>query len=274
MSTDTDTDDLTTPAAAAAGGFNPNMNSSSSSDLDKAKLELETLQTKAVFSLMEFIPVEHVTKKLLYLSNKQADMIDLSNVEKFLIAFEIPISGPLRPKLVINLFESSCRVPVSAYDGGSGYLTDIPRYKGEESIDKLYETDEKIALFLRNKLLPLAIETNAIIILATSGCSLSRMMSAMCSSEAATRQGGLPFTVIQFATASDCYVSSQVAGSVGYALKTRSQRWNDAEVGKLWLQNTSIKEKLHIGLPVSELLAGASHYVICDGRGSFILLID
>jgi hypothetical protein len=52
-----------------------------------------------VFSLVESIKVGNKIKKLLFLTNNQADMVDMSDVDKFLIAFDVPTSGPLKPKL-------------------------------------------------------------------------------------------------------------------------------------------------------------------------------
>lgn len=230
----------------------------------KTKLELETLQVKAIFSLVETISIESVQKKLLFLTNNQATMANLSDIQKFLIAFDIPTSGPYKPKLIINLFYSQSLVE-SVEDSEIPYHEHT--YKGELNSDAFNEKDERIALFLKNYVIPLAHQTNAIIILEAAYCDLSRIMSDLCFAEAATKKGKLPYTVLQFGAAFEYWRSSQVEGTLANEFSRQSKRWNHSndKIKKILFKGTSEASFERIHMSKIPLLKGASHYVICDG---------
>lgn len=117
-------------------------------DLKESKRELENLQVKALSSLVESVVVGSTTKKLLYLTNNQAEMVDLSNIQGFLNSFGIQTFGRHQPKLIINLFESMAHTPTCA----STWFTSDPnarRSYGEKNVADMIETEEKISLFFK-----------------------------------------------------------------------------------------------------------------------------
>jgi len=149
--------------------------------LDSTRQQLESLQVRTIFTLVEDIELEvggvSSTKKLLFITNKQSRMFDLGDVDRFMQAFDI---NP-KPKLIINLFNSF------AYHCGSEpydfhwSLSDEGfgdhQYHAETSDEKLHDTDRKIAHFLKECVLPVAIEANALVILHNNACSLAMLFS-------------------------------------------------------------------------------------------------
>ena len=80
----------------------------------KAKHELEDLQSKNIFSLLKEGTIKGIQAKCLYLTNRQARMLNLENMDKFVMAMDFEP----RPKLVINLFEAFASFGHNAYDHG------------------------------------------------------------------------------------------------------------------------------------------------------------
>jgi hypothetical protein len=209
--------------------------------VEKTKLELESLQARAIFSLVETIEVGQTPKKLLYLTNNQASMVDLTDIEKFLIAFDIPVSGPLKPKLIINFFQSDNFLPLNSFDV-FGRLPRLQPLIGEISPDNILESEEKALLFLKRCILPLAVQTNAIVIIASAQCVLSRLMSSLCEVEAGIRRNKLPFVVIQFSAAYQYWKSSERSGTLANAFKSKSKRWADQDpiMKGFWFQEHEV----------------------------------
>lgn len=80
----------------------------------KAKHELEDLQSKNIFSLLKEVTIKGIQAKCLYLTNRQAQMLNLENMDKFVMAMDLEP----KPKLVINLFEAFASFGHNAYDHG------------------------------------------------------------------------------------------------------------------------------------------------------------
>jgi len=241
-------------------------------DLKESNRELENLQVKALSSLVESVIVGSTTKKLLYLTNNQAEKIDLSNIHGFLNSFGIQTFGRHQPKLIINLFESLAHTPTSA----STWFKSDPNARrnfGENSVEDMMETEEKISLFLKNYIIPLAIQTNAIIVTNAIYCTLSRILSDLCEAEAAARKGQLPFTVVQFGLSFLYWTSSLEKESLAHVLKNKSKRWAETDhvYDSYW--NSASDPQERINLQTLSLLQGATHYIIVDGIFNFIHLI-
>ena len=84
-------------------------------------------------------------------------------------------------------------------------------------------------MFLRETVLPMAVQTNALIILTFDHCNLSKAMGTMVEAEAAKAGGRLPFTVINVSFASSHEEQSKQSGSVCEQLRCGSKRWRQAE---------------------------------------------
>ena len=171
-------------------------------EIDDTKKQLEELQMRTVWSLVEDIELESdgmvVNKKLLFVTNKQARMFDLSNIGRFMQAFEI---SP-RPKLVINLFPSFASCVASAmYNIHWSNMTEkrgSHHWTCEMTEEDLYGTDRKIGMFLKKCILPVAIQTNALVVINNNSCALSKAFGELVKAEAVKNGGKLPFTVVSF----------------------------------------------------------------------------
>ena len=235
-------------------------------DIKKTKLELEELQVQTIYSLVETVNIGRTTKKVLCLTNNQARKIDLSTLDKFFLSFDIPTSGVKKPKLVINLFESTQFVPFNSY---SLTIDKDQPYSGELNVDVANETDEKIAIFLKKDLIPVALQTNAIVILHSSSCTFSRIMSELCTVLAASKQGQLPFYVFQFAATYQYWKSAETDGTLANKIMKQSTRWQAIQpaLRKMWCPGgprQTERTKAAIEIDDIALLNGVTHYVLID----------
>jgi hypothetical protein len=174
---------------------------SATTTMNDTERQLEDLQVRTVFSLVEAIPVEldgsQVTKRLLYLTNSQTRKFPFGDMQKVLQAMEVT-----QPKLIINLFGSiahnySLCIATSSVHWSKPESSTLHYHDYAEVNEKeLRETDKRIAMFLEACILPLAIQTNALVICDNDDCSFSKAFSEICIAEANKRHGVLPFTVM------------------------------------------------------------------------------
>ena len=238
--------------------------------------DLEELQIQTIYSLVEPVPIEvngsTMMSKLLFLTNHQCRQLDLGNLSKFTQAMDI---NPA-PKLVINfLCSTASHMDTVASEGGhwstrpggvptedlinSGYP-----YSEVEGRKGLSATDRKIAIFLRETVLPVAIETNALVLVNTDWCSLAKAWGELVVEEAEKRGGKVPFTVINIGFAMEYDSQSMVPGTIAYQLRLASKRWrqNTRRIQSA-MESSSSKWRINweqqIGPP-----AGCSHYIIAD----------
>ena len=182
----------------------------------KAKHELEDLQSKNIFSLLKEVTIKGIQAKCLYLTNRQARMLNLENMDKFVMAMDFEP----RPKLVINLFEAFASFGHNAYDHGhwsyrKGDIDGDPSVAhGEPAGERgLSETERRLGEFIKDSLLPIAIESNAVIIMGANHCSFSSIFSALSQREAARCGGRLPFYTLCVVDAMHINENTKVAGT-------------------------------------------------------------
>ena len=72
---------------------------------------------------------------------------------------------------------------------------------GECSREDLANTERRMALFLKEQVLPICIKTHALVFLHDSTCGLSAAFGALCEAERSKRNGMLPFTLMCLAGA-------------------------------------------------------------------------
>jgi len=111
--------------------------------------------------------------KMLYLTNNQAAEIDLHQMNKVREAMDI-----LEPKLVIRLMPS--RYGKVFWEAFPHYFERFPTKQLPEPDDRHEsDTDHQIMLLAKKVLLPLAMETNALVI-GTESCSLTAAFTQAC----------------------------------------------------------------------------------------------
>jgi hypothetical protein len=149
---------------------------------------------------------------LLFLTNKQATDFDFGNMARLMDAMDIP-----EPKLVINLIGALNGVSKTAPSGSTVHYAEERENKAgkwgrstvlshhtyaERSEKELLETDERLGSFLEEHLLPVAIQTQALILVHSKSCHMSFVFDKICSDYAKTVPSGkLPFTVMHFNSA-------------------------------------------------------------------------
>lgn len=165
--------------------------------------ELQMIKARTMFNMVEEIEggTTGSSRKLLFLSNPQAEFLASSpgSLHKMLEALELP-----KPKLVINLltsqgFRTYCSIrEFSANDlrtedacirqGQPPFLDDDAELVAEELIDR----------FMADVLIPLAAQTNAIILCSATpqNCILAASLTRMYAVQRSKWSGRPPFTIL------------------------------------------------------------------------------
>uniref|UniRef100_A0A7S1E3E3 Uncharacterized protein n=1 Tax=Hemiselmis andersenii TaxID=464988 RepID=A0A7S1E3E3_HEMAN len=181
----------------------------SESALNETEQQLEELQVATIYSLIEDVKVEvrgtDTWRKLLFLSNKQANKFNLDDLDKVLTAIDLTP----RPRLIISLMESlpqpmvhlmgKCSYPTHDIDSILEHPYHLPELSWEDFVSKERDTAD----FLRNSIIPLAVKTNALVICNFDLCSLSKLFGEIVANEMPKMGGKLPFTVMSFLNACD-----------------------------------------------------------------------
>jgi hypothetical protein len=242
-------------------------------EMDDTKKQLEELQIRTIFSLVEPLEIEinakPMHKKLLFITNKQARKFDFSNMSYFLQAMDITP----RPQLVINLLPSLWR----AENEGSFPLCGCLK-KNDDATRKLIldfgfhtEAGKKeleaaglnVMLFLQHCVLPVAIQTNALVLMHGDECVLSTAFSELCAAQQEKMGGKLPFTPLCIFSGIGLEQASSVPGTVAHAVRLKSKRW--IEYGtKLGLATEASFGSQHAYHDCDDLPAGCTHYIIVD----------
>lgn len=232
-----------------------------------AKRQLEKLQVQTIFSLVEQVEVHSRPCKLLFLSNKQASDLDVQ-MEKFIQAMDI---SP-RPSLVINLitsFYGNHRVFGARMEKHWSQVdtetetTLLGEAEGKEGLERL---EQRIARFLQQCVLPVAIQTNAIIFTAGPNlCVLQSVFAQLCKSEAAKTGGVLPFTVINICPAENLIYAARTPGTVSHELFMSSKRWRSSSqmIAEAARPVRGLFESGHLPRE-TDLPKGCTHYIVID----------
>ena len=120
-----------------------------------------------------------------------------------------------RPKLIVTIFKS--RVHIGATPRRNTMIASRDMFTNkclieERSREDLADTERRMALFLKEQVLPICIKTHALVFLHDSTCGLSAAFGSLCESEQNKRNGMLPFTLMCLAGAHNiCMVSFDLA---------------------------------------------------------------
>lgn len=154
-----------------------------------------------------------------------AEFFVLVDMEKVMNAMDITP----RPKLIVTILKSLCHV-------GATYKSDSLILSDEMFTHKLYiaeatkqdhdETTRKMALFLKEYLLPVCIKTNALVFLYDATCLLSATFGGLCQAERVKRNGSLPFTVMTIVGADSVAERANLdEDSYARMIRNGSRRW-------------------------------------------------
>jgi hypothetical protein len=120
-----------------------------------------------------------------------------------------------------------------------------------------------VMLFLQECVLPVATQTNALVLMHGTECVLSSAFSEICAAEVEKMGGKLPFTPLCIFGALALETASTTPGTVSYSLRHQSKRWKEAGTK---LHDCQEKE---CGMQVvdhnnNDLPSGCTHYIIVD----------
>lgn len=183
---------------------------------------------QTIYSLVEQVPTNAGHVNFLFLTNSQASEFDFSNVSKVMNAMEISPS----PKLIVTIFKS--RVHVGSTPRRNGFPTingsrnmfSNRVFVGENGKQDLRETEQRMALFLKEQLMPVCIKTRALVFLHDTSCSVSTAFGDLCQTEKSRRNGVLPFTVMCVAGAQNIQMRAENDdNSLARQLRRGSRRW-------------------------------------------------
>lgn len=176
-------------------------------DSDDAKGQLEDLQVATIYSLVEAIQAKAgavtFNVPILYLTNNQANKFPFHDLSKVLQSLDI---SP-EPKFIINLLDSR-PFTRNRREGMSDISNVSPHFGFEDPSATIFDANQveymstitELSRFMQDKLLPLAIRTNALVLVGSTGGTICALSTEFCRVVARLQQysGGkrLPFTVL------------------------------------------------------------------------------
>jgi hypothetical protein len=169
---------------------------------DISQEQLQMIKARTMFQMTEeiFDDTGGGRKRLLFLTNSQAEFLagSSSSLQKMLEALEIP-----RPKLIINLLSSQgftdyCKNMGAMEDLGKEETGLVPGRGSFLALDDEISAIEKLDHFMASVILPLAAQTQAIIICnaCPNNCMLSSSLTRMLSVHRSKWGQDIPFTVL------------------------------------------------------------------------------
>ena len=173
-------------------------------------LEALKLETRALYDMVKTVDVDGVPKKIMYVTNRQAELIAANpdSISRLLDAFNIT-----RPRIVINLLHSMGSM--GFFDG----LADESRYvSGAKELDRHLGgglmlgqhpwptrneaalAEKRLDLFMSEVILPKAVANNAVVLTSATkyNCLLSDAFNRAVAMQRARYGATLPFTVLAF----------------------------------------------------------------------------
>jgi hypothetical protein len=209
-------DDASSLDASYMNAIDPNLLQKQQESNNAEETNVDEMKIQTMYKMVEDCQVEvegrDVLKKVLYLTNKQASLIDEQAMERCIQALDIG-----QPKFIIRLcpsigVESQNNIAHSEMKGTA--MDEFKSLEGDISseLDKGDEriVESQILLFMRTCILPLARQTRALIMVnGANDCYLSAALSEIALAEQARLGKDCPFTVI--ATCSEDEVHHKAA---------------------------------------------------------------
>ena len=229
------------------------------SDLE-TEADLQEIKAKTMYRMVEDITLGSGSRhKVLYLSNKQARLLAHTpgSMKRVLEAFEIPT-----PKLVIRIIQSTGGVDWTRSRLRAGINLHYPYPGGEE---EALQAERNLYHFMEEVLLPLAAETNALILVqATVGsCMLTSALGQALDLHRNRFGDKPPFAVTALTSDFDKLYNNE----------NPSAKWRDfAKAVSSWrrrhrgiLQDFFFKQHAGRDSISYDMTDAFSQYIVCDG---------
>eukprot|EP01035_Chromulina_nebulosa_P032714 gene32714-43726_t len=182
---------------------------------DDAKNMINEMQVQTMYKMVEDITIKtdsghNETKKLLYLTNEQALMFDekavLKLLDRYLDIGESKFIIILEPAVFAH-FQMVTSNPVERGASKWKHFHQLDRFRSELNEYDSRMTESQVVDFMRNILVPIAIETKAVILCqAENSCFLSASFALVAAAVQARLGAKCPFKVIAFVHLSTIYL--------------------------------------------------------------------
>lgn len=238
-------------------------------DVEQADENVDEMKIQTMYKMVDDCRVNvggrETTKKVLYLTNKQAALFDDSAMERCLQALDIG-----DPKFIIMLSTSTgvrsqmmkahaecIRTPASEWgpDGDMEFLTPEIDVSDERAVES------QLLLFMRTCVLPVAMQTRALIIMSgANDCFLGAALSDVAFFEQARLGKDCPFTVVATVYEHEVHHLAVRRGSLACQIAKQSQSWRNRLnfTSQFW---KSINDGV---LQQCDLTAAASRYIVFE----------
>ncbi|CAE7203582.1 unnamed protein product [Symbiodinium sp. CCMP2592] len=228
------------------------------SDLE-TEADLQEIKAKTMYRMVEDITLGSGSRhKVLYLSNKQARLLAHTpgSMKRVLEAFEIPT-----PKLVIRLIQSTGGVDWTRSRLRAGINLQYPYPGGEE---EALQAERNLYHFMEEVLLPLAAETNALILVqATVGsCMLTSALGQALDLHRNRFGDKPPFAVTALTSDFDKLYNNQNPSAKWWDFAKAVSSWRRRHRGILQDFFTRHPGRDSIAYDMTDAF---SQYIVCDG---------
>jgi hypothetical protein len=240
-------------------------------DTDGKFFETDEMKVKTMFKMVQDVRVKwegtEVVKKVLYLTNHQASLFDTTAMKQCIKAldigkpkFVIILNGSGGSKTMMDIAHGEKKgMPESEYIAGPYLSSEISPL--DENI-----TETQILLFMKNAILPLAKQTNALIIVqGANDCILSASLSKVALAEQARLGKECPFTVVALSMEFEVHYKAVLAKEK-YSIASQlclSTDWKSRIpiLNRVYYDNKDISEEERC-----DLTPAASRYIIFESR--------
>ena len=193
--------------------------------------ELDDIKVKTMFQMVEDVKIStgglSISKKFLYLTNKQAASFNAPNMENVLQALELQESH-----FVIRLVPSlNGMAEFYSHKERRGTLSEKLNHSPTLNQDDLNRTESQLILFIKQCILPVAMQTRALILCGgADDCSISMAVKKVMGPVMERMGKECPFTIIGMVDAPEIHAkahegSKTVAGQYAAQSKTWSRRF-------------------------------------------------
>ena len=238
-----------------------------SQDVDEMKIQT---MYKMVEECHVVIHGKEVSKKVLYLTNKQAVMFDEVAMERVVQALDIG-----EPKFVIQLLPSlgSGKIMLTAHSEHIGTkeleygLTTSASSEVSPDDERVVET--QLLLFMKTCVLPLAVQTKALIVVGgANDCTLSASLSKVVVAEQARLGKDCPFTVLATVTEREIHAKAIAANNpslIAAQVARQSVAWQKRlKAMNEFYSNTMLVNALDLNPAAADVSKSATDLQQCD----------
>lgn len=230
-----------------------------------AELTIDEMKIQTMYKMVDDVEVSadgiHVTKKVLYLTNHQADLFNPVNMARCVQALDLG-----EPKFVIHLLPSyGVLTQFKIAHGKEAFNSKLvldPNY-GFSEIDNsdAKSVEAQVLHLMRNCILPLAIQTSALILVdGANDCFLTAALASVALQEQARLGPSCPFKIV--AISYEHEINQRAISdpkSLAYQIASGSDAWKRRikKVGRSLNQLHKLPEQC-------DLTPAASHFIIFE----------